>query len=88
MVKKAKQLVPGQRQKLKLPLLAEVSSQHLVPLLRVLFASNGIEIEEYVAGCRELERTLPERIEFVVPERPPLIYFRIVQEGRCRKMNP
>ncbi len=34
----------------KLALLADVSTQHLVPVLRVLFGRNGTDIEIYEAG--------------------------------------
>ncbi len=55
LVKKARRLVPGQGQKLKIALLANVSTQHLVPLLRVLFASNGVDAEVYEAGYDTVE---------------------------------
>src|ERR1700733_8974950 len=50
LVKQAKRLVPGQGEKLKLALLADVSTQHLIPLLRVLFAEAGVEVEIYEGG--------------------------------------
>jgi FkbH-like protein len=50
LVRKARRLQPFGGQKLKLALLADVSTQHLVPLLRALFADNGIEVEIYEAG--------------------------------------
>jgi FkbH-like protein len=49
LTKKAKRLVPGHGDKLKLALLADVSTQHLIPVLRVLFADAGIEVETYEA---------------------------------------
>lgn len=49
LTKKAKRLVPGHGEKLKLALLADVSTQHLIPVLRVLFADAGIEVEIYEA---------------------------------------
>lgn len=55
LVKKARRLVPGQGQKLKVALLADVSTQHLVPLLRALFASNGVEAQVYEAGYDTVE---------------------------------
>jgi len=50
LLKKAKRLQSGSGQKLKLALLADVSTQHLVPLLRVLFANSGFDVEIYEAG--------------------------------------
>jgi FkbH-like protein len=50
LVKKAKRLIPGHGEKLKLALLADVSTQHLLPLLRVLFAEAGIDAEIYEGG--------------------------------------
>jgi FkbH-like protein len=55
LVKKAKRLNLGQGQKVKLALLADVSSQHLIPLLRVLFASYQVDIEIYEAGFDTVE---------------------------------
>jgi FkbH-like protein len=49
LVRRARRLEPA-GQKLKLALLADVSTQHLVPLLRVLFADNGVDLEVYEAG--------------------------------------
>src|SRR5690349_5272937 len=49
LLKKAKRLQSG-GQKVKVALLADVSTQHLVPLLRVLFASSGFEAEIHEAG--------------------------------------
>lgn len=55
LVKKARRLVPGEGQKLKIALLADVSTQHLVPLLLVLFSSNGVNVEIYEAGYDTVE---------------------------------
>src|SRR5215213_11066898 len=55
LVKKAKLLHPGVGPKLKVALLADVSTQHLVPVLRVLFASNGVDAEIYEAGFDTVE---------------------------------
>ncbi|PWU14625.1 MAG: FkbH domain-containing protein [Verrucomicrobia bacterium] len=55
LVKKARRLGPGSGPKLKLALLADVSTQHLTPLLRVLFASNGVDVEIYEAGFDTVE---------------------------------
>jgi FkbH-like protein len=49
-VKQAKRLVTGNGQKLKLALLADVSTQHLVPVLKVLFARIRIDVEIYEGG--------------------------------------
>ena len=50
LVRKARRLQPGVGQKLKIALLADVSTQHLVPILRALFASNGVDAHIYEAG--------------------------------------
>jgi len=50
LVKAARKLTPSGGSKLKLALLADVSTQHLVPLLRVLFASNRVDVTIYEAG--------------------------------------
>ncbi len=50
LVRKARHLKAGSGQKLRLALLADVSTQHIVPLLRVLFAANGIDVDIYEAG--------------------------------------
>lgn len=55
LVKKARRLVPGVGPKLKVALLADVSTQHLVPMLRALFASNGVDAEIYEAGFDTVE---------------------------------
>jgi FkbH-like protein len=55
LVKKAKRLLPSTGKSLKLALLADVSTQHLVPLLRALFASNGMQVEIYEAGFDTVE---------------------------------
>jgi FkbH-like protein len=57
LVKKARRLQPVNGQRVRLALLADVSTQHLVPLLRVLFASNGVDAEIYEGayGAVELE---------------------------------
>ncbi|MEI9951522.1 MAG: HAD-IIIC family phosphatase [Pseudomonadota bacterium] len=54
LVKQARRLTPGGR-RLKLALLGDVSTQHLVPLLRALFASNGVDAEIYEAGFDTIE---------------------------------
>jgi predicted enzyme involved in methoxymalonyl-ACP biosynthesis len=55
LVKKARRLDAASGSRLKLALLADVSTQHLVPLLRVLFASHGVNVEIYEAGFDTLE---------------------------------
>src|SRR5438270_570578 len=55
LVKKFKRHVSGQGERLKIALLADVSTQHLVPLLRVLFASNRIDVDIYEAGYDTVE---------------------------------
>jgi FkbH-like protein len=55
LVKKAKRLGLPTGSKLKIALLADVSTQHLNPLLRVLFASHGVEAEIYEAGYDTVE---------------------------------
>jgi FkbH-like protein len=55
LLKRAKGLRLEQGQKIKLALLADVSTQHMVPLLRVLFASHGVDIEIYEAGYDTVE---------------------------------
>ena len=69
LVKKAKRLSPPTGRPLKVALLGDVSTQHLVPLLRVLFANNGVETEIYEAGfdtvygARPLKRAIQAQIE-------------------------
>ena len=55
LVKKARRLQAGSRSPLKIALLADVSTQHLGPLLRILFASNGFDAEIYEAGFDTVE---------------------------------
>jgi FkbH-like protein len=55
LVKKAKRLGPVSGSKLKVALLADVSTQHLAPLLRVLFAGHGVDVEIYEAGYGTVE---------------------------------
>src|SRR5208337_2215952 len=55
LVKKARHLDVTTGSKLKLALLADVSTQHLTPLLRVLFASHGVNAEIYEAGFDTVE---------------------------------
>jgi len=55
LVNKARRLGPQGGQKIKLALLADVSTQHLVPLLRVLFANNGVDVDLYEAGFDTVE---------------------------------
>jgi FkbH-like protein len=50
LIKKAKRMQGGTGQKVKDALLADVSTQHLVPLLKVLFASSGFDADIYEAG--------------------------------------
>jgi FkbH-like protein len=50
LVRKARNLKAESGQKLRIALLADISTQHLVPLLRVLFAAHGIDAELYEAG--------------------------------------
>jgi FkbH-like protein len=50
LLKKAKRLEPGKGEKLRVALLADVSTQHLVPMLRALYASNGYDAEIFEAG--------------------------------------
>src|SRR4051812_12249026 len=64
LVRNAKRLGPVAGVKLKVALLADVSTQHLAPLLRVLFASNGVDAEIYEAGFDTVEtETLNPRSE-------------------------
>ena len=55
LVKRARRLEPGDGRKLRLALLADVSTQHLVPLLRVLFAGNGLNVEIYEGAYDAVE---------------------------------
>jgi predicted enzyme involved in methoxymalonyl-ACP biosynthesis len=55
LVKKARRLDPGSGAKLKVAILADVSTQHLTPLLRVLFANNGVNALIYEAGFDTVE---------------------------------
>lgn len=55
LLRKARHLRPGEGHKVRLAVLADVSTQHLVPLLRVLFASHGVDIEIYEAGYDTVE---------------------------------
>src|ERR1700690_1201927 len=55
LVRKAKRLSQPAGQCTKLALLGDVSTQHLVPLLRALFASNGLQAEVYEAGFDTVE---------------------------------
>ncbi|MEI6226625.1 MAG: HAD-IIIC family phosphatase [Deltaproteobacteria bacterium] len=55
LTRKARRLPPQQGRGLKLALLGDVSVQHLVPLLRALFASNGVGVEVYEAGFDTVE---------------------------------
>jgi FkbH-like protein len=50
LVKQAKRLAPDSGTPLRLALLADVSTQHLVPILRVLFARSLISVAIYEAG--------------------------------------
>lgn len=55
LVKAARTLVAGRGKRLKVALLADVSTQHLTPLLRVLFANNGFDADIYEAGFDTFE---------------------------------
>src|SRR5665213_971667 len=55
LVKKARRLAPSSDSGFKIAILADVSTQHLVPLLRVLFASHGVNVEIYEAGFDTVE---------------------------------
>jgi FkbH-like protein len=55
LVKKARKLAPLAGPKHKIALLADVSTQHLTPLLRVLFADAGVNAEIYEAGFDTVE---------------------------------
>ena len=55
LVKKAKSARPGNACKLKMGLLADVSTQHLVPLLKAIFAGNGVDLELYEGGFDAIE---------------------------------
>src|SRR5579859_7854142 len=55
LVKRARRLEANSRPPFKLALLADVSTQHLAPVLRVLFASNGFDAEIYEAGFDTVE---------------------------------
>jgi FkbH-like protein len=55
LVKKSKRHVAGRLQAFKVALLADVSTQHLVPLLRALFAANAVDAEIYEAGYDTVE---------------------------------
>ena len=55
LVKSARRLDPGSGAKLKVAILADVSTQHLIPLLRVLFAGNGVNAGIYEAGFDTVE---------------------------------
>jgi FkbH-like protein len=55
LVKQSRRLVPGAGQPFRLALLADVSTQHLVPLLQALLADNGLEAEIYEAGYDTVE---------------------------------
>jgi FkbH-like protein len=55
LVKKARTLKPGAGQPLRVALLADVSTQHLAPILRALFASHGVDAEVYEGGYDAVE---------------------------------
>ena len=55
LTRQAKRAIPPQGQPLRLALLADVSTQHLVPVLRVLLANNGFAADIYEAGYDTLE---------------------------------
>jgi FkbH-like protein len=50
LLKEAKRLQPGKGKPLRLALLADVSTQHLVPVLKALFARAGVDVDIYEAG--------------------------------------
>jgi FkbH-like protein len=55
LARKARRLQPLPGRALKLALLGDVSTQHLVPLLRALFAGNKVGVEVYEAGFDTVE---------------------------------
>lgn len=54
LIKRARRL-PTHGQKVKLAVLGDVSTQHLIPLLKALFSSNGYDLEVYEAGFDTVE---------------------------------
>jgi FkbH-like protein len=55
LVNRSRRLVRGNGRELRVALLAEVSTQHLVPLLSVLFADQGFDATIYEAGFDTIE---------------------------------
>jgi FkbH-like protein len=55
LMKRAKSLPASANRQLKVAILADVSTQHLAPLLRSLFASNGVNAVIYEAGFDTVE---------------------------------
>src|SRR4051812_30601073 len=55
LAKKAKRLGSVSAPRLKVALVADVSTQHLTPLLRVLFASHNVDANIYEAGYDTVE---------------------------------
>ena len=50
LLKAARRLVPAPGQSVRVALLSDASTQHIVPLLKALFAGNGFNAEIYEAG--------------------------------------
>jgi FkbH-like protein len=73
LIKTAKRLVPGAGQPLRLALLADVSTQHLVIVLRVLFAQNGVDVEIYEAGYDTVELEAHNPASGLYEFRPQLV---------------
>src|SRR5260370_38827755 len=55
LVKRARRLEANSRPPFKIALLADVSTLHLAPVRRALFASNGFDAEIYEAGFDTVE---------------------------------
>lgn len=55
LMKRAKELPSPANRQLRVAILADVSTQHLTPLLRALFASNGVTAVVYEAGFDTVE---------------------------------
>jgi FkbH-like protein len=56
LTRKAKSMPASAGQRLKLAILADVSTQHLTPVLRALFASNGVDVDIYAAGFDTIQQ--------------------------------
>jgi len=55
LMKRAKELPISDNRQLRVAILADVSTQHLTPLLRALFAGNGVTVHIYEAGFDTVE---------------------------------